>query len=270
MSNMNMIGYRIKLNNYIENGTIDLNQFLDYYLRMFSIYEVKMNKKLLNSKQLLDILSLCIDKSGERVSFHLPKNMLDTNYIFSEDYEQIMEIFKIIKFNNKIRLITHIPFDFEVPHFIDRLRKTSETIPKNTIVLLENPNGTFNSLENLEKIDDLFWKVNSHKLENIGFCLDFGHLFSELNKEGITNNIALEKLKKFRGLLNSIHEIHLHDYNDQTDHLQLGLGMINIKYVSNFINEFFSKAPIILETDVSNPSVDGFEQVETLKNHLKR
>lgn len=124
------------------------------------------------------------------------------------------------------------------------------------------------SIEYLNKIDELLYNLNNNNVENIKFCLDVGHLFFGCYKIGIEQSKILEELKKCKNIVLNIKEIHLHDFNDQTDHLNIGKGMLNFIEIRNFILKNEINCPVIIESTMKDPNNDGCAQIKLVSQIL--
>lgn len=194
-------------------------------------------------------------------SFHLMKNILENE----ENLERCKYLFEILgDMEYEGLLITHIPIDIDFQTYKYTLGYLSKVLPINNILLLENVVVNDN-IGYLKKIDELFLMLDQYNLDNIKFCLDFGHLLFSFYKEGFTQYQALESLEKYKNILKNVKEIHLHDFNISFDHLHLKEGMIDLDQLSNFIEANYIRCPIILETTIKNPKEDGKQQVEIAK-----
>ena len=85
--------------------------------------------------------------------------------------------------------------------------------------------------------DDIGVVLKGLKEQNVGFCLDCGHLFAFGNSE---LKIWLESLGPY------IEQLHLHDnHGGHDEHLAIGLGIIDFKMLFGHLNEIRNSPPII-------------------------
>lgn len=237
--NMN-IGFRVKLNDYIDDRT-KLQCFLNLYFSKFNIMEVKVNDYLTKNRNLEYFLSEIADKS---VSFHLSKN-------FINKVEKSDEIILSYINNMDSFLITHVPEIIDENNFDISIEKIA-----NNTLLFENPKDFING-NYIEYLIYFYNKLLSYNKCNI--CLDLGHLyFNELMYNNYNNiDVLLNNISKDRVL-----EYHLHDYNLVKDHLPIGMGLLQFNQLDVCVHD---EKRIILETDVSKCDLsDGVEQVKRI------
>ena len=84
-------------------------------------------------------------------------------------------------------------------------------------------------------------------------------------EEGISEEDVFKYVSQKEILLNKTKEIHLHDFDITKDHLLLGQGKLNLNLLSNFISNHLKNVPVIVETNIKNPKIDGIKQVEISK-----
>ena len=106
-------------------------------------------------------------------------------------------------------------------------------------------------------MENVLKTVNSSKL---GVCMDFGHYLFGCLKEGIEQERAIDRLLKHTLLVKKINELHMHDFNQQRDHLTIGTGNMMMKLIFEKMPINVS-VPIVIESTVKDPNKDGLNQV---------
>lgn len=249
------IGFRIK---FKDNN---LEEMIREYSLLFKRYEVKITKSFYSEEYLKSFIILSRKYLKNNFSFHLEKNLFSDN----ESLEKTKKLFNVLGYMNfKGLLVTHMPEYIELSRCEFILECLSRNLPNGCILLLENVVCDDN-MEYLKKIDELFEMISKKKITNVKICLDFGHLLFSFNKSGINQYDALDILKNSKNIINNIREIHLHDFNAQTDHLQLKKGIVDFSNLSVFLNKNKIKCPIILEVNVFKPENDGVQQINVVK-----
>ena len=134
----------------------------------------------------------------------------------------------------------------------------ADALPSESMLLLENakvPRANYKYLESLKN----FTKAD----KRCGICLDIGHYLSGCLLEGINQTSAIRHLKGQEDFRNQVLEIHIHNYIQGHDHLNLGTGQLDF---SQLCTLKFDKCKVcIIETQVIDPECDGTEQVNLLK-----
>lgn len=256
------IGYRIKIDNFVENEE-EIIKFLNYYNSLFNCSELKVTKKVLDSSILNSIIANYLNNQSYCNNFHI-----DKNYIYN--YGSNMRENKLFSLLNgkKTNIITHLN-NYKIDNDLyQNLRYISSEIPKGNNLLLENPDMSNNLFEYLFACEELSKKMNLDDIDNIGFCLDYGHILQFLFNSGMTFNSYYDYLIKQRNYLERVKEFHLHDFKSGNDHQvfeSVNKNLIDFKkiYLNNPSNT------IILENNVSdNASEIGVKQIKMIKRML--
>lgn len=240
---MNEIGFRVKLNEYLDSKE-KLKEFLDLYFEKFNTMEIKVTPYLVNHILFEYLLYLLENKN---VSYHINKHYLKTP---TKEDEKFLSTLNGVK---NIKIITHIPNSISLYDLKKLEQKDSFEF------LLENPSY-------IENEDYLKYIIKYYSLlkefKNINGCLDLGHL---LYKENIDKQKDyLEQLKKETDF-SIFKEFHIHDYNNKKDHQKIGDGLLDIKRIYNIIEEYLIENRIILETNVDNKDLsDGIIQIDKI------
>lgn len=254
------IGFRIKLKKFNYD---ELEQFIKQYAVLFKRYEIKVTDDIINEENITNIIQLSYKYLRNNFSLHLPKRMLKDEM----ELKKCIVLFKLLQdVHYEGNLVTHISNDFDLEGYRNFLVTISNVIPVNCTLLLENT--IVENIEYLNKIDKLLYILNINNVENIKFCLDIGHLFFGCCKMGIEQDKILEELKKYKNILFNIKEIHLHDFNDRTDHLNIGKGMLDLIKITNFIAKNKIKCPVIIESTIENSNSDGRDQIKIVSQIL--
>lgn len=258
-----MIGFRLKFDDISKSN---LKEFLLDYINKFDFFEIKFTNNLLKENKFRYLLELSKEYAAGRYSIHLPKDF------FSKEFDDkikndIIQILKSVKCREKISLIVHMPYNYDSA-FLKRLSEVAKKLKKYSI-LLENEKILMSNLQYLKRMDFVIsYLIQKEQIDNIGICFDIGHLQYGILQEGILSQTVYDLLNKSKYFLKYIRECHIHDYNEERDHLQLKQGIIKLDEVSKFIIGLNNSFPIIIETDIINPNVDGKEQVEIVKTEI--
>jgi sugar phosphate isomerase/epimerase len=132
------------------------------------------------------------------------------------------------------------------------------------------------SMTNLKNLTDFVKKINSSKLK---ITLDIGHAYirtiPHLSKFPIqalilkildiyspiliNNGLPISEYITIHQFINNeknlIGNIHLHDYNGLTDHLEIGKGKIDFSFIKDCIH-YLSHIPLTLEVNFSDPLIE--------------
>lgn len=255
------IGFRIK---FRKEQYEELEEIIKEYSYLFERYEIKVTKFLTEADNIRNIISLSKKYLTNGFSLHLPKNILEDE----RELKKCESLFNVLQeMQYKGNLITHIPADINFEKYGSVLKKISKMIPSNSILLLENI-VTESNIEYLSKINTIFYMLNKLNIDNIKCCLDLGHLFFGFYKEHKAQKEAIRQLSKCKNILGNIKEIHLHDFNESLDHLQLGEGLLDLSLIYKFILENEIICPIIIEVTVINSNDDGYKQIEIARQTL--
>lgn len=252
------IGFRLKFDNMFPE---DMSKMLGEYLELFSSFEIKLTIDLLSSGNIKKLLNICKGYPQDSYSIHLLKNLLENlnEYKYSIDFFNILKKYDL----KNIRLVTHFPLN-NANGILAKIIEISSLI-SNNILLLENNLKEYENLKYLDKIEQVLYSLESKKISNVGFCLDIGHLMFGAFEEGISEEDVFKYVSQKEILLNKTKDIHLHDFDITKDHLLLGQGKLNLNLLSNFISNHLKNVPVIVETNIKNPKIDGIKQVEISK-----
>ena len=241
-----MIGFRLP-RHMIEK------KLLKDYFKIFDFIEIKIGNSISDKEldSLINLLFECI--SQEKVSIHLPKNSL---YDLKE-YETCIKIIKkIVKYKIKrINLVVH--FEFYNFIIINRILYLVSILKDQENLLIENVCKFYENEKYISEMENVLKTVNSSKL---GVCMDFGHYLFGCLKEGIEQERAIDRLLKHTLLVKKINELHMHDFNQQRDHLTIGTGNMMMKLIFEKMPINVS-VPIVIESTVKDPNKDGLNQV---------
>lgn len=257
------IGFRLKFDDVEPEDIVNI---IADFLKKFDRYEIKVTKNIISSGKILVLLEASERLASGKYSLHLPKDVLFNTQSYAE-IDKLIKMLLYYKSTKKVNLITHIPYS-NFQKYLKYLSKISTELPENYILLLENEEMDRNNCKYLMQIDKLCNWLYTEKITNVGICLDIGHLLFGFYKEGITQENALKQLKRMSYILSKTKQIHIHDYC-KTDHLQLGNGLMNLESVSKFIVDNGLIVPIIIETTVKKPEIDGIKQISIMNQKLK-
>lgn len=247
---MYKIGYRIKLPKDEKMQEL----FLSRYSTLFNTFELKITNDILCASSIENIVYLTNMFNIENYSFHLFKNAFYSDEVYSKTSELLMLLSRLNSKQNLI-LVTHCLEDKLLNiDLINELLKFN-----NYIFCIENIEVYEGLFEYLEKLKGLVERLNCY------VCLDIGHLFFSATRcnEKISDVIKYISLDPW--WKRKIKEIHLHDFNYQRCHLNIGTGEIDLNDIMPILND---KVPIILETKIKDLSKDGIEEFEYTKERL--
>lgn len=255
------VGFRMK---FRKKQYDEIEEIIKQYSVLFERYEIKVTDSFENGEYVRNIINLSKKYLKDKFSLHLPKNILEDGEKLKR-CKLLFQILQDMKYDGN--LITHIPFDIDFEKYESILVQLSQIIPSNSTLLLENI-VVEKSSEYLIKINRLFERIDKSNITNIKFCLDFGHLVFSFYKNDKSQGKALKELSNCINIMHNIREIHLHDFNEELDHLHLGEGVLKLENITNFIAINGIRCPIIIETTISNPNEDGCKQIELVKQIL--
>lgn len=239
-----MIGFRVP-------SEMISQSFLHEYFKLFDFIEIKVKNKYEFLPLQKKLNSECLGK----YSIHLPKRML-----YNE--EELGEAKMILKLISNcevfpVNLVTHFcGYDEEAISILKKLRKA---LPEEVSICIENI-----QTYNMQYIDELEFAIKSLEKKNISICFDLGHFMYGGEKLGFSQREMLEILKSKQAICHSIKEIHIHDFNCETDHISLSRGQLDQKLLGEIL-QFLPTVPIIIETNVKDAEEDGIIQVNWLK-----
>lgn len=259
-----MIGFRLKFDNIPEYS---LENFLLNYISEFDFFEIKLTNTLLKEGKLRYVLELSEKYATNKFSIHLPKNFLDVRFDYNSR-KKIIQYLNGLKCENKTSLIVHFPLYYD-EEFVKCLLKSSNELEEKYYILLENENVDMFNVEYLKMMDSFMqYLIELKKINNIGICFDIGHFEYGIMKEGLEKEKMHAFLLSLQHFSVNIKEYHIHDYIEKRDHLQLKKGVMNLESVSNFLRKINCDIPIIIETNIVNPDLDGREQVKIIKEEI--
>ena len=258
------IGYRMNFDNVFLK---DIRDTITNYLELFDRYEIKVTKNLISSRKINLLLDVSKQLAAGKYSLHLPKDIL-TNESSYHELLDLITIFCIHESSEKIYLITHLPYNGSL-EYLQKILNISEILPNNYVLLLENEQISSDNCEYLKQINSLFYILNKQHIFNVGFCLDIGHLLFGFFTEGIAEKNAFLRLQNSPYILSAIKELHIHDYLNK-DHLQLHQGIMNLDSASSFILKNNLIVPIIIESTVKEPKIDGINQINLITQYLQK
>lgn len=248
---MYKIGYRIKLPAQSEMQ----EAFIARYSTLFDTFELKVTDDILCANSIENIISLTNSYNIPNYSFHLFKDAMYNEQSFSKTIEFLSYLSKS-RLNYNTALVTHYISD----DMLNISRLSSLTSLENACLCIEN----------IEVFEELFEYLESLKATAIllgcNVCLDIGHLCFSAVRCNIAILQVIEYLENDYWWKSNIKEIHLHDYNSEKCHLNIGKGFLNFSYFKSFLRYEW---PIILETKINDLSKEGIEELEFTKEGLK-
>ncbi len=259
-----MIGFRLKFDNIPK---YNLKDFLLNYISKFDFFEIKLTDKLIEEEKLGYVLELSEKYSSGKYSIHLPKNFLDAE--FDKDMRKnIIQHLRTFKHKSKISLILHFPLECE-SNFLNKLYELAKSLNGNYYVLLENERVGRFCLAYLKKMNDTIkYMITIRKVQNVGVCFDIGHFQYGVLREEISQKTVQSYILNLSYFLQYIREYHIHDYNNERDHLQLKTGVMNLTEVSILITKRNKDIPFIIEVNIMNPDLDGKEQIKIVAQEI--
>ena len=223
-------------------------EFAHRYFEFFQFMECKVND---SSESVLKYLQN-IPKG--QYSIHLEKDALYNEEAFMRTISLITELKKVGASN--IFFVTH--FCYDCNDACKKIDMLTESLPSESVLLLENEKV---SKENYKYLESLKSLAKEHK--RCAICFDIGHYLSGCLLEGINQTSAVRHLRKQEDFRDQVLEIHIHNYIQGHDHLNLGTGQLDF---SKLCTLKFDKCKVcIIETQVIDPECDGTEQVNFLK-----
>lgn len=256
------IGYRLRFDDIISK---DIGDFIKNYLELFDRFEIKLTEDLVSFGKLEYILKISEKLAREKYSMHIYKDVFYNNDAYGKMLK-LIEVLTRYKPSEKVYLITHIPFQTGL-EYLSKVFEIVNVLPDKYVLLLENVELESNNLDYLKQIYNMCKVLEEKNIQNVGLCLDIGHLLYGCSKENISESEVLNMLQEYKILLSKVMQIHIHDYLD-TDHLQLNTGIMNLKIVSEFIVKNKLNVPIIIESTVKLPEDDGIRQVRIMEELL--
>lgn len=247
---MYKIGYRIKLPADMELQKM----FLSQYSTLFDTFELKITNDILCASCIENIMYSIRLFNIKNYSFHLFKDSFYNIESYSKTKHFIMQLSKMKLKQNAVLVTHYMGNNLLNKDFINELLKT------NTYCFC---------IENIEVYDDLFEYLEELKTFvnelNCYVCLDIGHLLFSAKRCNINSNEVIEYISSDCWWKTRIKEIHLHDFNDQKCHLNIGTGELDFYDIIALISE---KLPIILETKIKDLSKEGIEELQYTKERL--
>lgn len=250
---MNNIGYRVKLNDYLDTKT-HYKSFLEEYFELFNAIEVKINKYLINCNDFDNYIKYLLDTYREKVSFHFNKSLLNVG--LNEKEKMIIDYLTAQKYS--ISCISHLSPNIMDIDDIESIEQLSYKFNKNTILTLENPETKEDILTYLENISEVFHKLEEENIK-LNLCIDWGHIL--INNRDI--DLVFNKIRK-EDLLKYVSEYHIHNIKDGCDHQPIYNGEIDCNEIYKLISKHNDKARIILECEVNKMQQDGLDNIKLL------
>lgn len=242
-----MIGFRVP-------SAIINSSFLYQYFNLFDFIEVKVK----NKNDFLSVQKKLNHACSGKWSVHLPKRMLYDEV----ELNNAIEILECIN-NCKVyplNAVTHF-YGYE-SGMISELKKLRKKVPREVEICIENIQ-TYNT----KYINELEYVIQSLEKDNISICMDLGHLMYGGIKLGYTQIELTRMLKNKCSICQNIKEIHIHDFNFQTDHITLSKGILDRRLVCEILQSL-PVVPIIIETNVKKAEEDGVIQINWVKEIL--
>lgn len=242
---MHNIGYRIRLPS---EQTLCEN-FIKRYSEYFKTFELKVSDDILCDSILQNIIH-CTEKYNiDLWSFHIFKDALYNQ----ESY------YKTIKFCELLEKQQSISKYLLITHFInDSCSFVPNLEGNNYAIVLENVEVESDVIEYMTSLKQFAIKYN------VKICLDLGHLL--YSSQNCNINI-LEWLLQDEWWINNIVEFHIHDYNSQKCHLNIGTGCLKTQKIDLFLRAF-KQASLIIETKIHDLSSDGVKEKQILEEML--
>lgn len=242
-----MVGFRVP-------SAMISSSFLSQYFKNFDFIEVKVKNKCAFLSVQKNLSSECLGK----YSIHLPKLMLYDEV----EFNNAKMILKCINNCEKYPINVVMHFCGYENEAISKLKKLRREIPEEICICLENI-----QTYDMKYIDELENVIKILEKYNISICMDLGHLMYGGTKLGYSQKELTKMLKNKQLICQNIKEIHIHDFNLQTDHMILSEGKLDKSLVCEIL-QFLPTAPIIIETNVREAEEDGLAQVNWLKEIL--
>ena len=257
------MGYRLSFEYILPQ---DIENFVKNYFKLFDRFEIKLTENIVYYGELGYILKVSEKLASGKYSIHIYKDVLYN----AEAYNKMVNLIQVLgKFepSDKVFLVTHIPYG-NYSEYFPKVLEIAGILPNNYVLLLENVDLEKNNVDYLKQIYNMCKALEENNVENVGLCLDIGHLLYGCSKEKISEPMTLYMLQENQMLLSKVMQIHLHDYNKQ-DHLQLNTGIMNLSAVSEFIVKNKLDVPIIIESRVKSPEDDGIKQIKIMEELLE-
>lgn len=250
---MRNIGYRIRLPTKLN----EQEEFISRYSCYFNTFEVKVKDNIICTSCIKNIVMLTKRYLITVPSFHIIKDAL-YNQISLEKSKIFIKALKEIESDLPIFLVTHY-----LPKKVYNSELSKEINNSNFILALENIEVNEDILDYLDGL-----KCTAAIL-GAKVCLDIGHLLFSISKCKENETQILGKIANDTWWKENVVEIHLHDFDLQGCHLNIGKGNIDFRLIAPFIN-LFPNVSIILETTIDDLSVQGIAEVETLIEELAK
>ncbi len=253
------IGYRINVDNFLTSKD-EYDKFIDHYYSLFECAELKITSKVYESDFFKYIIFKFLRYDNYSNNFHINKRYLN-------DLNDYSKLFSVT--DKSVNYITHL-YDYYVnDDLINRIKKISCLIPNGCNLLLENPEISIDIFEYIDRCNEFCIRLDELDINNIGLCLDFGHLLCILDSQKVDFDLFYDYLVKYKELLNRVREFHLHDYYDGLDHRLITVDSLNLLKFKKLYDVCSSGNVIILENDVSNDPLNiGIKQVNIIKEVL--
>lgn len=248
---MRNFGYRVKINPNF------LTEFFAFYKKYLNSLEIKLTNDMLHAQCMEHIIEISTTYGFKHLSFHAPKKAFYTEL----DYNLFLLFLNSNnEFNGNI-FVTH--FYSDIQHnagYITSIVKKAKN--KNVKVAVENVEIESNLLGYLTQLKDFATQYNTK------VCLDIGHLLYSANKCNIKTKDLICFFQNDIWWFENVIEIHIHDFSNVKCHLNIGTGIANFDDIICLLTVFEASCPIIIETTVNDLSVQGVQEIQTLKERI--
>lgn len=300
LSNINspLIGRHININNgflttpeYAESIGCNVFQiFLSVPRRIFSSSKPKneldkFGKELVKRRLIMVVhgsytINLCHPPKSKKFNSSLKALIQDLEsiaYIGNRCLGVIIHMGKNIP-DNKLE-------DYEaIDNYVMGLERALDATPKTTRIILETGASQGSEVgSNLDELSEIYWKLEEHYRNRIGFCIDTCHIWA--TGYDISSTYGVKKFfKEFNDKIgiDKITCIHFNDSKTDIEscvdrHADLGYGYINedgLKAIALFAKK--QKIPLITETPLdavnrkTNQDITFEEELSKIKLWLKK
>lgn len=238
------IGYSIKI-------TLDnqVTKEIDLYFNFYDICEIKLSEDNLLSPYFPDFLHHVKTFYFNRVSFHLPNDIL----VNIGQYKTYLALVQQSLIEYDTRYIVHYSNLLSEHHIFDHLNYLRQYISANSIILLENDKKTTPAC-----FEQAFHICTRYTSGQIGICFDLGHaILNNLNciDERISFYFTNPSYAQY------IYEVHIHNVINGIDHQPFDLNKNNIDQIKCILAKHNRNSYIIFEIkNISPLSRGGFLQ----------
>lgn len=250
---MRNIGYRIRIKREW------VVEFVTKYATLFNALEVKLSDENMQDLYPTDFVNFCNMRGVGKVSFHLPKHCFKSESECAKICDFIMDI----KPATDAVLVTHFyERSVEAENFAFAVSKVAEE--KRLTVAIENVEMRGNVLDYLDALKE-FAIENKFKV-----CLDIPHLFISAHALEISQRDIFEYLKADEWWKENIVEFHLHDFNANRCHMNIGEGLLDFEVLRELLEYFDESTPIIIETTIQDLGIQGVAEVNYFLGRTKQ